>query len=199
MINRSSNQRFTNYNTMEKVATANGLWKISGGETSEIENLNGDFEIEYKAIKLSLSKDDCKPRVMYLQNHPIYRNTQFGSGTKSKNGANGFSYGQFPPQRSCEWKNLRTNWSQPAIMYLSMPGGTQATTRRTLQNNHKNDNMMGKSSVQIPSLAKVSSNGVYGADENNILNNEKYVEFKENIYGHESSPKFYAMLPLIKI
>jgi hypothetical protein len=89
-------------------------------------------------------------------------------------------------------------------MYLSMPGGTEKSTRSSLLSIHTNDNMVGKSSVQIPSLAEVKDNSVYGAiDENgnvtDILNNEKYVEFKKNIYGHESSPKFYAMLPLIKI
>jgi hypothetical protein len=71
---------------------------------------------------------------MYLQNHPIYRKTKWGStnGTNESKGSNGFSYGQFSPQRSCEWKNLRTNYSIPAVMYLSMPGLGDNTTRKEL-------------------------------------------------------------------
>jgi hypothetical protein len=59
--------------------------------------------------------------------------------------------------------------------------------------------LVGYSSVQIPSIDEVTSNDVYGADDNNVYKNEKYKDFNSSLYGHESSPKFYAMLPLIKI
>ena len=200
MVNRSNSQNFTLTDKIASVATPI-MWGKGDKEyndPSEFSDTILENQSDVYAYKLKISDQENSPRIMYLQNHPIYRNTQFGSGTSSKNGSNGFSYGQFAPQRSCEWKNLRTNWSQPAIMYLSMPGGTEKSTRSSLLNILTNDNMVGKSSVQIPSVAEVHDNTVYGS-KNNELNNEAYVEFKKNIYGHESSPKFYAMLPLIKI
>ena len=146
--------------------------------------------------------------MMYLHNHPAYRDTGFsGDGPHGPQyGANGFSYAKFTPRRSCKWKNLRSNFSIPAIMYLSIPGvyGGSATRyiSQTLFDTTSSSglaaNMTCPSSTQITALAQVTSNEVYGA-KNNVLDRETYADFDQKVYGHESSPKFYAMLPLIKI
>lgn len=198
MVNRSNvSQKFCAKKYGSKVSAIASVAKGTLYKVNNIQTTDADGTTEHNAIKLKLT--ETQPRMMYLQNHPMYRNSSFGSGTSSSNGANGFSYGQFSPQRGCTWKNLRTNFSIPAIMYLSMPGGTQTSNRKSLLSKFENTSLVGYSSVQIPSIDEVTSNDVYGADSNNVYKNEKYKDFNSSLYGHESSPKFYAMLPLIKI
>lgn len=153
-------------------------------------------------------KSTGKMTMMYLHNHPAYRDAGFsGDGPHgAQYGANGFSYAKFTPRRSCKWKNLRSNFSIPAIMYLSIPGVYGGSATRyisqslfdTTSTSGLASNMTCPSSTQISALDPVTSNEVYGA-ENNVLDGETYADFDQNVYGHESSPKFYAMLPLIKI
>lgn len=194
-------------------AVASGVQYKKGSEYYKRDQDKPDDVNESHAIKLKMEN----ARIMYLQNHPVYRNASFSNGTTQQNGANGFSYGQFSPQRGgIEWKNLRTNWSQPAIMYLSMPGDETKTnaTRQELLSKFNNTEMTGYSSVQIPSICKVQDNSVFGAiiqknhsktqkcelsQSLDVQQNEHHVAFKKQIYGHETTPKFYAMLPLIKI
>lgn len=202
MVNRSAyTQNFGTKNVNGKVedlaAVAQGtLYKVGNSEYTPDAGSESGIS-EHNAIKLKLI-EGVKPRMMYLQNHPMYRNTDFGSGTTQSNGANGFSYGQFSPKRGCTWKNLRTNFAIPSIMYLSMPGGGETSNRKSLLTKFENTSLVGYSSVQIPSINEVKDNDVYGA-KNNVLRNERYTAFNDKIYGHESTPKFYAMLPLIKI
>lgn len=151
--------------------------------------------------KLKLNAQAEAPTIMYLQNHPYYRKNGWGgtNGTGSDKGANGFSYGQFSPQRSCEWKNLRTNYSIPAIMYLSMPGLGENAKRSDLNPYFNTESMKYKSSTQFLSVFEAKDNTVYDADKNNRYKGETYAEFRKEIYGHENTPKYYTMLPLIKI
>lgn len=196
VCNRSDvTQKFTIDRQIGMQPVAQGWYYKKGSEQGQTIN----DVTQHDAIKLKLTDS---PRMMYLQNHPLYRNQSFGSGTTAANGANGFGYGKFPPVRGgIQWRNLRTNFSVPAIMYLSMPGGSTNSTRKSLVESNLFDNtsMIGLSSVQIPSLEEVGANDVYGADENDVYKNEQYVTFNADRYGHESTPKFYAMLPLIKI
>lgn len=154
-----------------------------------------------KKTRLRMNTNNTKNDVtgiMYLQNHPIYRNTKFSNGTTQQNGSNGFGYGKFSPQRSCEWKNLRTNYSIPAVMYLSMPGLGEDAHRKDLLPLFDRLSMGFNSSSQFLSVDNPESNNVYGA-EKNYLKGQKYAEFSPEIYGHESTAKYYTMLPLIKI
>ena len=191
---QSMSQQFTNDPNvgMQEVAT------YSKGWNPQIDDVTDEKE---RNPKLILKEEAEKPVVMYLQNHPCYRKSKWGgtNGTKSDKGANGFSYGQFEPQRSCEWKNLRTNFSIPAVMYLSMPGLGQNATRKDLNPYFNTKSMKFNSSTQFLSVFEATSNKVYDADENDKYNGEKYATFRKEIYGHENTPKYYTMLPLIKI
>lgn len=152
-----------------------------------------------KKKRLMMNPNSNVTGMMYLQNHPIYRNTKFSNGTTQQNGSNGFGYGKFPPQRSCEWKNLRTNYSIPSVMYLSMPGLGEDAHRKDLLPLFDRLSMSFNSSSQFLSVDNPESNNVYGADDENKLKGQKYAEFAPEIYGHESTAKYYTMLPLIKI
>lgn len=80
----------------------------------------------------------------------------------------------------------------PCTMWFSRPAN--------LEDTHRNFIKVGKSSLNAIDISKPSG---YSDIDDEFSNNTKwgdeYAAWIPDLYGHENSPKFYAMLPFIKI
>lgn len=129
----------------------------------------------------NLSEDgNDKIGIISMHNRPY----QYYSPSEAPGGYIGFG------ERNTNQRDRRHRGTEsvPSYMFMSRPNQEKPTL---------NQNFVGLSSFDYPSVAKVNSYEDLGLT--NSMNGDTHIGLDTNLYGNENTGKFYAFLPLIKI
>lgn len=165
----------------------------SGKQLWNLNSIEKDIEFNEKLNELHKLNNN-NPHVMLLHNHPY---SQKVGGTDNFRGF-GWRYNSPTARKHSGIDSI------PATMWLSRPAISNNTTGTEAFAEWRPDKIVqGMSSPDVTAGVKPSS---YSHIDEEFSSEEKWGEkyepwsnYQDDLYGHESSPKYYAMLPFIKI
>lgn len=172
---------------IESISSNNILWNST--------TISGDIRFNNNYHELHQIISGNNPHVMLLHNHPY-------SKASSVDGFRGFGWRYNSPT-----SRIHSGIdSIPATMWLSRPSicNTDLDSAATAFYEWRQDKTVyGMSSPDVTAAVKPSN---YSDIDEDFNGNKKWGEeyevwgnYQDALYGHESTPKYYAMLPFIKI
>lgn len=165
---------------IDSISSSNNLWNYS--------TIAGDISFNEKLHELH-QLESSNPHVMLLHNHPYCKITDH-------DGFRGFGW-RYNSPTSRRHSGID---SIPATMWLSRPSISNNTDFCEWR---QDKTVYGMSSPDVTAAVKPTD---YSDIDEEFTDNIKWGEeyevwgnYQNALYGHESTPKYYAMLPFIKI